>query len=177
MKKVLSGNLSIIYDEPIFPSSTVWYPGLNIRKIIIVKNLGKLKQSLGIRASNISQLEKLPKILIFKIDEGGKYVFGENDNKTLRDFLNMKSELKITELSPNESKAIGMTVYMPKVINNEYQNKELKLDITFGFLAKSSKPEVLGEKTAISGRNLYIYYIIFIAFIFIIFFRKKLFKK
>lgn len=173
MEKILSGNLSIIYDDPIFSSSTVWYPGLNIRKIIIVKNLGKSKQSLGIRATNISQLEKLPKILIFKIDEGGKYVFGENDNKTLQDFLNMKSELKITELSPNESKTIGLTVYMPKVINNEYQNKELKFDIAFGFLVKSSTPEVLGEKTAQSGRNIYLYSIIFVFFIFIIFFRKK----
>lgn len=177
MKKLLSGDLSIIYDEPLFSPSTIWYPGLNLRNTIVVKNLSKSTRSLGIKAINTSQIGKLSEVLIFKIDEEGKYVFGGKEDKTLKDFLISNNELTITYLNPNETKTIGLTIYAPKTLTNEYQNKEVKINITIGFLNSSSTPEVLGEKTALLGKNIFIYSIIFIALIFIIIFRKKLLRK
>ena len=120
MKKLLSGDLSIIYDEPLFSPSTVWYPGLNLRSTIVVKNLSKSTRSLGIKAINTSQIGKLSEVLIFKVDEEGEYVFGGKEDKTLKDFLINNNELKITYLSPNETKTIGLTIYAPKTLTNEY---------------------------------------------------------
>lgn len=177
MKKLLSGDLSIIYDEPLFSPSTVWYPGLNLRNTIVVKNLSKSTRSLGIKAINTSQIGKLSEVLIFKVDEDSNYIFGENNDKTLKDFWDINNELKITDINPNETKTIGLTIHAPKTLTNEYQNKEVKLDIKIGFLNQSSSPEVLGEKTALLGKNIFIYSIIFIVFIFIIIFRKKLLRK
>lgn len=132
-----SGEMIINYHEPLFSSSTVWYPGLTLRNTIEVKNTGKSTRSLGIKATNTSQIEKLAEALILKVDENGRYVFGDNEDKTLKDFWN-KGDFEVANLGPYETKTIGFTISMPGSLGNEYQGKEAKFDLMIGFLNQSS---------------------------------------
>ncbi|MBI5122893.1 hypothetical protein HZA75_03475 [Candidatus Roizmanbacteria bacterium] len=201
-----SGEMIINYHEPLFSSSTVWYPGLTLRNTIEVKNTGKSTRSLGIKATNTSQIERLAEALMLKVDENGRYVFGDNEDKTLKDFWN-KGDFEVADLGPYETKTIGFTISMPGSLSNEYQGREVKFDLMIGFLNQSSTSptdagKILGlstqtvglpstppVKSTLSDKNFYKYFAIFIAFTSIIaslllqkrdtfwLFRKKLFKK
>ncbi len=132
-----AGEMTINHDGQLFPSSEVWYPGQNLRNIIIVKNNGSLIRVLGINSTNTSHTERLADGLIFKVDVGGQYIFGGNSDKTMKDFWN-EGVLEVTNLRPSETKTIGFTISMPGLVDNKYQGKEAKFDLIIGFLNQSS---------------------------------------
>lgn len=168
-----SGEMTINYEEPLFSSSAIWYPGLTLRNTIKVKNTGKLTESLGMKATNISQTGKLAEVLIFKVSEDDRYVFGGKEDKTLKDFWDMDSELKIADLSSNETKIIGLTIYMPKTLGNEYQDQKAKFDILVGFSGS-----VLGVTTKLENKLLkYILPTVLVILLITIFIVSPLFKK
>lgn len=131
------GEMTINHDEPLFPSSTVWYPGLSLRNTIEVKNTGGSVRGLGINSTNTSHTGGLIDVLILKVDDGGHYVFGGNDNKTMKDFWN-EGDFEVANLEPYETKTIGFTISMPESLGNEYQSKEAKFDLIIGFFNQSS---------------------------------------
>lgn len=132
-----AGEMTINHDEPLFPSSTVWYPGLSLRNTIEVKNTGGSIRGLGINSTNTSHTGGMADVLILKVDDGGHYVFGGNGDKTMKDFWN-EGDFEVANLGPYETKTIGFTVGMPGSRGNEYQGKEAKFDIIIGFLDQSS---------------------------------------
>ena len=132
-----AGEMTINHDEPLFPSSTVWYPGLNLRNTIEVKNTGGSIRGLGINSTNTSHTGGLADVLILKVDDGGHYVFGGNGDKTMKDFWN-EGDFEVANLGPFETKTIGFSISMPGPLGNEYQSKEAKFDLIIGFLNQSS---------------------------------------
>ncbi len=132
-----AGEMIVTHDEPLFPSSTVWYPGLSLRNTIEVKNIGGSIRGLGINSTNTSHTGGLINVLILKVDDGGHYVFGGNGDKTMKDFWN-EGDFEVANLGPYETKTIGFTISMPGFLGNEYQGKKAKFDIIIGFLNQSS---------------------------------------
>ena len=133
----ISGELQVTHDEPLFPDSQVWYPGLTKHNTIEVKNTAGSVRGLGVNSTNTLQTGGLADVLIFKIDDGGHFVYGGNDDKTLSDFWN-SGGFEIANMGGFETKTIGFTVYMPGTLGNEYQGKEARFDLMIGFLNSSS---------------------------------------
>lgn len=133
-----SGDLQVTHDEPLFPDTQVWYPGLIKHNTIEVKNLGGSIRGLGIKATNSSQIGGLADVLIFKVDDGGQYVLGGNDDVTLRSFWDRTSEFEVANLGPYDTKIIGFTVIMPSILGNGYQGTRANFDLIIGFLNQSS---------------------------------------
>jgi len=134
----IAGEMTINHDEPLFPNTTVWYPGLTLRNTIEVTNTGGSIRGLGIRAVNTAQTGGLADVLIFKIDDDEHYVYGQNNDKTMKDFWDMVNEFEAANLGPHETKTIGFTAYMPETLGNEYQETQAQFDIMIGFLNQSS---------------------------------------
>lgn len=172
------GEMTINHDEPLFPSSTVWYPGLSLRNTIEVKNTGGSVRGLGINSTNTSHTGGLINVLILKVDDGGHYVFGGNDDKTMKDFWN-EGDFKVANLGPYETKTIGFTISMPESLGNEYQSKEAKFDLIIGFFNQSSTTAIInaGQVKGVTTKNLskYIFPVIslILLILLILYFYKK----
>ena len=123
-----AGEMTINHNEPLFPDSQVWYPGLTKHNTIEVKNTGRSVRELGVNSTNTLQTGGLADVLIFKIDDGGRFVYGSSDDKTLSDFWN-SGGFEIANMGGFETKTIGFTVYMPGTLGNEYQDKEARFDL------------------------------------------------
>lgn len=130
-----SGDLQVTVDEPLFSSSTVWYPGLSQSGTVKVENLSGGAQELDFRADNNSQTGGMAGVLFFKVAQGTTVLYGDANSKTLQDFWDA-GEVKILDLAAREEVELVVTLTMNTAAGNEYQGKSAEFDLAIGFVGE-----------------------------------------
>lgn len=138
-----SGDLEVTFDEPLFPSTTIWQPGLSVTKEMIVKNNGSSTQTVSIEAINETQTGNLADVLLMKVLEGGVDRYGGAGDKSLTDFWN-DGEVSLSDLGAGGTTTYDITVEMATSAGNAYQAKEAKFDLRVGFVGTTSQVTVSG---------------------------------
>ncbi len=145
-----SGDIEIITDEPLFPSSIVWYPGLKVEKSIQVKNRGTGPKKVEIEAMSELVSKNLADVLQFEVKEGTKTLYGGTPSKTLKNFLDAKT-LELSEVWVNDDgKAFSLIVTMPDTAGNEYQGGKASFDLRVGFPGDANSSVIISSNTATS---------------------------
>lgn len=146
-----SGDLQVTYDEPLFPSNLVWYPGLQIQKVFTVKNIGGEVRTISLKADNTRQTEDLAYNLYFRIDEGATNRYGGSNSTTMKNFWD-NGETHLSEISSGNIISYTITIYMPVGLGNEFQDKNAQFDLVVGFIGTESKITIgnAGSVTRIS---------------------------
>lgn len=137
------GNLQVTYDEPMFPSTIVWYPGLIIAKSFSVKNLGGGTHTTSLKAENISQTGSIASNLYFRIDEGITNRYGGANDKTMKNFWD-NGEINLSDIGSGSTTSYMVTVSMPGALGNEFQGKNSKFDLVVGFIGIPSTVTISG---------------------------------
>ncbi len=120
-----AGNLEVAFDEPLFADSIIWYPGLEVSKLIIVKNLDSQNRMVSIQAVNTSQTGNMAEVLSFKVNN--LY------HKTLRQFWDDgQVNLSVVNGGGTAFNAYAVTIKMSDV-GNAYQGQQAKFDLIVGF--------------------------------------------
>lgn len=127
-----SGDLEVTFSEPMFSSETVWYPGLEITKTLVVKNKGNSNKTVAIDAINTNQTGNMDSVLFFKVSQGGD-IYGGSPLKTLRDFWGDNQVNLSTVEGDNHFNTYNVSVKMDNV-DNAYQGKQASFDLIVGFV-------------------------------------------
>lgn len=125
------GNLEVTFDEPIFPSTVIWYPAFSLNKELIIKNKGDKTETTIIEARNVKDEGGLGQIFRLRIEEGDNVVY----EKDFSDWWQEK-EVRLSEVEKGQTKTYKLTVVMDKDAGNEYQKKTATFDLAVGFLGK-----------------------------------------
>lgn len=142
-KTETSGDLQITYEEPLFPSSIIWYPSLSVTKSFTVKNLSSSTYTVFIEATNTSQSGNIAEVFFFKVTEGKEIRYGTSNSKTLKNFWN-EGQISLSELNGGKTTTYNLTITMNSSAGNEYQGKQAKFDLIIGFLETSSQVIISG---------------------------------
>lgn len=138
MSLVTVGDLEVSYDSPLFASSTLWYPGLNVAKSFTVKNLAGDNRTLSVTALNTEQTGGLAENLYVKFLQSGTVHYGDNQTKTMKRFWD-DGQVDLAVLGSGESAAFDMEVQMPAALGNEFQDKYARFDLKIGFVGTESQ--------------------------------------
>ena len=137
------GDLQVTYDDPLFPSSIIWYPGLSVTKPITVKNVGGSTHTTYINTGNSSQTGGIADIYLFKITEGPTAWYGGTNDKTMKNFWDA-GNLTLSNIPTGNSTTYDITITMPFSAGNDYQNQTAKFDFTIGFVGTTETVTVSG---------------------------------
>lgn len=133
-----TGDLQVTYDKPMFPDTTVWYPGLTIAKSFSVKNLGEKTHTVSLKAENASQTGNLGDNLYFRVDEGAANRYGGANDRTMKNFWD-NGETNLSDIGSGNITSYTVTIYMPATLGNEFQGKKAQFDLVVGFVGTDSK--------------------------------------
>lgn len=143
-----SGDIEIVTEEPLFPSSIVWYPGLKIEKSIQVKNRGSGPKKIEIEAMSELVSKNLADVLQFEVKEGAKTLYGGTPSKTLKNFFDAQT-LELSEIWVNDDgKSYAMIVSMPDSAGNEYQGGKASFDLRVGFPGDAGSSVLISSNTS-----------------------------
>jgi len=143
-----SGDIEIVTDEPLFPSSIVWYPGLKIEKSIQVKNRGHGPKKVEIEAMSELVSKNLADILQFEVKEGVKTLYGGSASKTLKNFFDAQT-LELSEIWVNDDgRSYSLIVSMPDSAGNEYQGGKASFDLRVGFPGDAGSSVLISSNTS-----------------------------
>ena len=145
-----SGDLQVTYDEPLFSSSIIWYPGLSVTKPITVKNIGGSTHTAYINASNTSQTGGIADIYLFKITEGPTERYGGSDDKTMKNFWDA-GKITLSDITAGNSTTYNITITMISSAGNEFQSKTAKFDLMIGFVGTTESVTITGGGGAVAG--------------------------
>ena len=138
-----SGEIQVTHDNPLFPASISWYPGLSVAKSFAVKNLSSEKQTVYLEVFDTLQTGDVDKIFLVNFGAG---------EKTLRDFWN-DGLVNLSDLAAGATGVYKMTIRMATTSGNIYQKQQAKFDLIIGFVGTSSQATIsgiLGEQEKIS---------------------------
>lgn len=143
-----SGDIEIVTDEPLFPSSIVWYPGLKIEKSIQVKNRGHGPKKVEIEAMSELVSKNLSDVLQFEVKEGAKTLYGGTPPKTLKNFFDAQT-LELSEIWVNDDgRSYSLIVSMPDSAGNEYQGGKASFDLRVGFPGDAGSSVLISSNTS-----------------------------
>ena len=140
---VTAGEMEITSDNPLFSSSAVWYPGLSIRREIVVKNLGGFARTLSVQAVNTSQTGSMAENLYVRFLRGGSTIYGDLPSKTMKKFWD-DGQIDLFGLGGGQTANFDLEVQMPSSLGNEFQGKQAKFDMIIGFAGTGNQATVLG---------------------------------
>jgi hypothetical protein len=140
-----SGFLEVTMDEPIFPSSIIWYPGLEETRSFIVRNKSGETKTVLIDATNESETNEMSKEYLFKVSENGTILYGDSWSKTLKNFWDV-GELNLGSVGSWEKKTYDIGVLLPTSVGNDFQGKSANFDLKIGF-------EGTDDETSFSGSS------------------------
>lgn len=149
-KTETSGDLQVTYDDPLFPSSIIWYPGLSVTKSFTVKNLGSSTHTVSIQATNTSQTGNIADVFLFKITEGAVARYGGADDKTLKNFWDA-GQISLSDLNGGGSTTYDIAITMLASAGNEYQGKQAQFDLTIGFVGTAAQVVITGGGAGAAG--------------------------
>lgn len=142
-KTKTSDELQVTYEDPLFPSSVIWYPGLSITKSFTVKNLGSSSQTVSIKATNTSQTGNIADVFLFKVTEARVNHYGGTDGKTLKNFWD-EGQISLSDLNGKETTSYDITITMLTSAGNEYQGKQARFDLIVGFVGTPTQVTITG---------------------------------
>lgn len=146
-----SGDLQISWDDPLFSSSTIWYPGLTVEKSFTVKNLGGGIHTVSLKADNTSQTGDLANNIYFRVDELAINRYGGVNNKTLKIFWD-NGEVNLSDIDGGNTTTYSIAITMPTSLGNEFQQKQAKFDLIVGFVGTPSQVTISGgDDGAVGG--------------------------
>lgn len=140
--KVLA-DIQVTSDNPLFPASISWYPGLSVTKTFAVKNLSSSEQTVYLEPFNTLQTGDVDKIFLVNFGAG---------EKTLRDFWN-DGLVNLSDLAAGATGSYNMTIRMATSSGNIYQKQQAKFDLIIGFVGTNFQATIsgiLGEQEKIS---------------------------
>ncbi|MDP3955220.1 MAG: hypothetical protein Q8Q15_02565 [bacterium] len=144
-----SGDIELITDEPLFPSTIAWYPGLRVEKSIQVKNRGTGTKKVEIEAMSELVTKNLADVLQFEVKEGTKTLYG-SPSKTLKNFFDAQT-LELSEVWVNDDgRAFSLIVTMPDTAGNEYQGGKVSFDLRVGFPGGANSSVIISSNTTTS---------------------------
>lgn len=149
-KTETSGDLQVIYDDPLFPSSIIWYPGLSITKSFTVKNLSSSSQNISIQATNTVQTGNIADVFLFKVTEANVDRYGGADDKSLKNFWD-EGQISLSNLNEKEETNYDITITMLTSAGNEYQGKQAKFDLIIGFVGTPTQVTITGAGDGATG--------------------------
>lgn len=149
MNTKTSGDLQVSYEESLFFSPVIWYPGLTVQKSFSVKNLGSSTQTVLIKADNTSQTGALASNLLFKVTEGGITKYGGNGDKTMKNFWD-DGQINLSDINRDAATKYDITITLPSALDNDLQNTNAKFDLIIGFAGTNS--QVKGAATQLSPK-------------------------
>lgn len=149
-KTETSGDLQVTYDDPLFPSSIIWHPGLSATKSFTVKNLGSSTHTVSIQAINTSQIGNIANVFLFKINEGAVTRYGGADDKTLKNFWDA-GQISLSDLNGGSSSTYDITITMLSSAGNEYQGKQAQFDLIIGFVGTPAQVVITGGGAGAAG--------------------------
>ncbi|MFW5703303.1 MAG: hypothetical protein ACOCXQ_00520 [Patescibacteria group bacterium] len=123
--------------DPLFDSSTLWYPGLSVTRTILIENKTGLPQTISTKAENESGVGALDEVLILEITQSssGLIVY----SGTLDDFY-MQSEVDLAVFQDGTSDEFDFTVKMA-LVGNEYAGSMTQFDLLLDFFAEEPSEE------------------------------------
>jgi hypothetical protein len=143
-----SGDIEIVTEEPLFPSSIVWYPGLRVEKSIQVKNRGTGPKKIEIEAMSELVSKNLADVLQFEVKEGSKTLYGGSASKTLKNFFDVQT-LELSEIWVNDDgRSYSLIVSMPDSAGNEYQGGKASFDLRVGFPGDAGSSVLISSNTS-----------------------------
>lgn len=138
-----SGDISVTYDDPLFSSSTGWYPGKEVTKVISIKNTGSEKRTAGIIAANPESTGGGASVFLTRISGDGNDYFGGGKNKTLQDFWDA-GPITLSDISSGSIVDYALTLSMPAKFGDTVQGAGAGFDLTVGFIGTDSQVGVHG---------------------------------
>ncbi|MCL4360183.1 fibronectin type III domain-containing protein [Patescibacteria group bacterium] len=137
-----SGDLEVTVDEPLFPPSVVWYPGLSVTKSFSAKNRGTSPHTLAVSAVHTTDENSLARFFFWNIAEAGTVLYGGGET-TMADFWNAGA-VTLASLPPGAAKTIDLTAGMDPAAGNGTQGSAAAFDLVIGFTGT-------GESVTVSG--------------------------
>src|SRR3990167_1641399 len=159
-----SGTIKLTVDEPLFPSTVSWYPGLVVSKTITVNNTSGDNKKLSFQAINTNQTGAMATVLYFNVQQNSTNLYGASNSKTLQNFWDA-GEVKMLDVSGSSTTTLTINIAMNETAGNEYQGKQALFDLNIGFVGEApvtvtsssnntcgdSKPSVPGTLTGAVG--------------------------
>jgi hypothetical protein len=124
----LSVDFHVPEPDPIFEISN-WSPGKAEDRNIDVANGGAVSRMVAVKGVKKSGIG-LESGLHLEIRNGTDVIY---DN-TLENFLNLAQGFEIEVLNPNQSETYNFKVTFPESADNQYQNKSVVFDLSFGVI-------------------------------------------
>lgn len=156
-----SGDLELISDEPLFPATTVWRPGLALVRTIQVKNRSSSAKRLEVEALAEQEVKGLAQALRVELRRNGRAVFGGNLGKTMSAFWDAGG-VEVGEITPgDQGETLDILVTLPWETGDEYQGSQASFDLRVGFrdephssvvITSSSSPSTVAETLPPSAR-------------------------
>lgn len=137
----LAADLEVTAASPLFPGSTVWYPGLSVTKQFTVKNNGSATHTVIADSTNEHSTGDLDNMMTVKL--------GSFDG-TMHNFWN-SGEINLGDLTAGASQTYDMTVGFNAGAGNDFQNKSATFDLTIGFLGTGEQLRIGGVAGASTG--------------------------
>lgn len=144
------GDLQVTADQPLFPGSIAWYPGLVVSKTISVTNVGTVDHTVYIDTAHTTQTGGLADVLLFSVFNNSLELFGSAGTKSMHDFWD-NSRLTVTTLVPGSSTDVQFTVSLPESTENIYQQSTAAFDIRTGFAGTGDQVIVEGGGPPVGG--------------------------
>lgn len=145
-----SGDLELTTDDPLFPASIIWFPGLKQTKSFVVKNIGSKMHTLYVKAVNTSQTGNVSDVFLIKISTDGTDYYGSGNQKTMTDFFN-EGQIILVDVGGDNLVTVVMAVEMLSSAGNEYQEQEAKFDLEIGFAGEEGAAVVVGGVGGLPG--------------------------
>ena len=159
-----SGTIKLTLDEPLYASTTAWYPGLNVSQTVTVQNTSGDSKELSFQAINTSQTGAMATVLYFNVQQNSTNLYGASNSKTLQNFWDA-GEVKMLDVSGSSTTTLTINIAMNETAGNEYQGKQALFDLNIGFVGEApvtvtsssnntcgdSKPSVPGTLTGAVG--------------------------
>jgi len=148
-KSETSGDLQVTWDDPLFPSTIVWYPGLTVTKSFTVKNIGGITHKTQVFAKNTSQTGNLANYLFVTYTDGFNTLYG-GAITTMKNFWD-HGTTNLSDVGGGNSTIYYLNVTMPINLGNEFQATQAKFDLTVRFEGTPSTVTISGGGGAVGG--------------------------
>ncbi len=142
-KTTSSGSIQLTFDDPLFPDSIIWYPGLTVNRSITVTNSSGRLQEFSLQAVNFSQTGSLAKQMQIRVKQGEVSLYPASGDKTLESFWN-NGQVSLSGIEGGKTVTYEIFVTMLSSADNAFQNKQVKFDLMMGFVGTASRIRVAG---------------------------------
>jgi len=148
-----TANMTVTYDDPMFDSSVVWYPGLSVNREIEVTNTSNTNRRFLFQGENLTDVGNLFENLEIAVSQNGIDLYGGTSatgKKTVAQMV-ADNEIYLSDVGAQSVNKYIFNVKMPGSLGNDFQNTKTVFDIKVGFEGQSGT--TLGTSTQSNGSS------------------------